>query len=102
MRDYQVTRLRGLRVIETREGDKPGVWHVLDTLFCSGVIAVSFTDIQETGQCHIQQDLVHAGEAAWRLQGGDKRFRIVGHEPRLAVGCHGTILCLSIGDLAIG
>ena len=29
MRDYQVTRLRGLRVIEPREGDKPGVWHRL-------------------------------------------------------------------------
>ena len=54
MRDYQVTRLRGLRVIETREGDKPGIWHRPDALFCSGVKAVSLTDIEETGQRHVQ------------------------------------------------
>ena len=66
MRDYQVTRLRGLRVIEPREGDKPGVWHRLDALLCSGVKAVSLTDIQQTGQRHVQQELLYASEAAWR------------------------------------
>src|SRR5690349_13348256 len=99
MRDYQVTRLRGLRMVETWEGDKPGIGHALDALFGSRVVAVSLTDIQETGQGHVQQDLVHAGEATWRLQGGDKRCRIVGQEPLLTVGCYGTMLRLSVGDV---
>ena len=75
MWDDQVTRLRGLRVIETRKGDEPGVWHRLGRPLCAGVKAVSLADIQQTGQRHIQQELLYASEAAWRLQGGDKRFR---------------------------
>ena len=73
-------------MIETREGDKPGVWHSPDALFCSGVKAVSLTDIQQTRQRHIQQELFYASEAAWRPQGGDKRFGVVSQQPRFAVG----------------
>ena len=99
MRHYQVTRLRGLRVIETREGDKPGVWHVLDALLCSGVKAIGLTDIQETGQRNVQQELLYAGEATRRLYGSDEGCRIVGQEPRLALRCDRTIVRLSVGDV---
>jgi hypothetical protein len=93
-RDHQMARLRGLRVIQPRERDRSSVWYVLHALLRARVIAVSLTDVQQTG--HGRQELLYPGEAAWRPQGGDEGLVVVGQEPCLAVGRHGTIKALGV------
>ena len=95
-RDHQMARLRGLRVIQPRERNKSSVWYVLHALLRARVIAVRLTDVQQTGHGHGRQELLYPGEAAWRPQGGDEGLVVVGQEPRLAVGRHGTIKALGV------